>query len=607
MAITSNVNMNTGNNSGNTAKQGTAQRRTGFMAGGMFGAPIGRGIGSEYLNKISENLGTIYKTANPEFQLDVLVFDKGNEISLAYSAIAVCIRTKTSNITAVHVMIVEATGEKLNPIFDNINNVQVEIMRVTGDAFDGELVKIVNERVSKAFPNTTVVIVDGCVIPEEFDPSNPVHMHLLARNAALAGGTEVDARDPNFRDLNITEDGRGTSLIIDIGFNRHQIDDAVGLPMRSDVLVQFRSQKPGQNQNQSVNSNDRDMSISEISGFLDLLYAPMQAQQNPWAQPVPGMTQKFASRLVITNLATNIGYTPGMVLLALASSLTLNNDGNWIQSFRPSATTGKDIDMYDVGALNIEGNLENNQTGYGVPPDTKGREFGSDDLGRFISSLVRPGLMISIDVPDCGPQTWYTSVFRDAANGSQAAIDVIYRAAMELTNGNFAKHFAAGTPMFDDLYNRVHLGYWTDKTGQRRDIRDIDYLAVANIIGRNSPEYLRDWSDTFLRVQYPLPMRLAGRKKMIETLTNMTAVFKGFASRVTFSAPFLTALGRGCTDAGLVPQVKTPYSSLDFNSQRGVAGFVNTALMAPGQNFGMTGFGTYNPQMYNQGNLYHRY
>jgi len=610
MAITSNVNMGTTNQQ--SAKQSSSGNapRVGFIAGSMFGAPIGRGIGSEYLNKISENLGEIYKTASAEFQIDLIVLDKANELSLAFSAIAVCTRTNNVNVVGVHVLLVEGTGEALKSAYESFNNQQVEITRVTSDAFDQVLVNLVNERVGKAFPNTQILIVDGCVVPEEFQPDNKLHMRMLAQNAAMAGGTEVDLRAPGFSDINISEDGRGTNLIVEIGFEHKQLDDAVGMPMRSDVMIQFRSHRPGQGANQSVNSNDRDMSISELSGFIDMLYAPVQPQvNNPWAPQMPGVTQKFASRFVITNLATTIGYTPGMVLLSLASALTLNNDGNWIQSFRPMGAAGgaKNIDIYDVGALNIEGNLENSPTGFGQAPDTKSRDFSLEDLGTFVSSLVRPGIMISIDVPDCGPQTWYTSVFRDGSNGSQAAVDRIYDAAMQLTNGNFSKHFAPGIPMFEDQFNRVHLGYWTDQHGARRDIRDIDYLAAANLMGRNSPEYLRDWSDTFLRVQYPLPMRLAGRKKMIENLTNMTAVFKGFATRVTFSAPFLMALARACTEAGLMPQVKTPLSALDFNTQRGVAGFVNTALMAPGHNFGVTGFGNYNPAAYGNPNMYHRW
>lgn len=608
MAILGNLNGNntTAQPTANTNAGSTSGKRTGFMSGGMFGAPIGRGVGSEYLNKIADKIRESYKTASSDYEMTVLVMDKANEISLAYSAIIVCTRLRNqANRVAAHVLLVEGTGEKLNSVYENIMGQQVEILRVTSDAFDNTIIKIAKENVSKAFPGSTIYVVDGSVIPSEFDPENKTHAHQLALNAGLAVGTELEVRDSNFRDINIVDDASSNTLVVDIGFDRKQIDDAYGSPMRSDLLIQLRSQKPGREHNQSVNSYDRDAQLSVISGFIDMLYAPVQQQQmyNPWAPVSPTMNQKFAANLVITNLATEFGYSPGMVLLSLVTAMTINNNGLWIQNFRPMASAGKEVSLFDVGALNIEGNMEANPTGYGVAPDTKSSDFTLEELGKFMGMLVRPGLMISIDVPDCGPQTWYTSVFREAANGNNAAYDVIYNAAMELTNGNFAKHFAKGTPMFEFKDNRVHLGYWTDNTGQRRDIRDVDYLAVANLSGKKNPEYIRNWSDTFLSQYRPLPTRLSDRKKMIEGMTGMSSVFKGFATRVTFGVAFLQALATSCMEAGLNPVVKTPLTSADFINQRGMATFVNTALLSPGQTFGNNGFAYQTP--YQNRNIYH--
>lgn len=612
MAITGSLN---GNNpaaptppqpSGNASTGSTNVKRTGFMSGNMFGAPIGRGVGSEYLNKIADNISTTYKTASSDYEMTVLVMDKANEISLAYSGIIVCTRMRSqANRVAAHIFLVEGTGEKLNSVYENIMGQQVEILRVTSDAFDNTIIKIAKENIAKAFPGSTIYVVDGSVIPSEFDPENKAHSHQLALNAGLAVGTELEIHDANFRDVNIVDVLDNSTLIVDIGFDRKQMDDAYGSPMRSDLLIQFRSQKPGREQNQSVNSYDKDVQLSTISGFIDMLYAPIQQQQmyNPWAPVSPTMNQKFAANLVITNLATSYGYTPGMVLLSLVTAMTINNNGIWIQNFRPMASKSKEVCLFDVGALNIEGNMEANPTGYGVAPDTKSSDFTLEELGKFMGMLVRPGLMISIDVPDCGPQTWYTSVFREAANGNVAAYDVIYNSAMELTNGNFAKHFAKGTPMFEFKDNRVHLGYWTDTSNQRRDIRDIDYLAVSNLSGKKNPEYIRNWSDTFLSQYRPLPTRMNDRKKMIEGMTGMSAVFKGFATRVTFGVAFLQALASSCMEAGLNPVVKTPLTSADFINQRGMATFVNTALLSPGQTFGNNGFAYQTP--YQNRNAYH--
>jgi hypothetical protein len=144
------------------------------------------------------------------------------------------------------------------------------------------------------------------------------------------------------------------------------------------------------------------------------------------------------------------------------------------------------------------------------------------------------------------------------------------------------------------------LGTWTDRAGNKRDIRDIDHVAVCNLAGERNPQTIRDWSDTFLRKQYPLVQRLAARKRIISALTGETAVFTGFAQRVTFSRQFIDALTMGVRDTGLPVRVNTPLSGSDFNDQRAVAGFAQSALVAPGQTFIAGGAGGYQ-QVY-QGN-----
>ena len=592
------------------ATKSTKPRRSFLAGGGLFAAAIAPGIGSEIVSKIAENLAAIYQKPQGGYKIDLTVIDRANEPALAYSIIAVTVTKASTDVAATHVLIIEASGEPLTPIYENIaGQQQIEILRLASDAFDPKLIDIVRRNVMQALPTKKVTIVDGCVVPQEFNPEDKQHMHLLALNTVLAGATEVEMRSDDFVDINLVEEKSNANMIVDVNFEHRQLTDAVGLPMRSDAIVQFRTQKIGQNVMQSVHSFDRDVTVSNVSGFIEMLYAPstnpMGGMGNPWQQQV-FPTQTFASRFVITNLASTVGYTPGMVLLTIATSLVLNNNGMWILNYRPQATSDKDVDIYDIGVLNIEGKLDVppqdrfNPNVFGQVPDTKSRDFNLDQLFKFVTALVHPGIMVAIDVPDCGPQTWYTSLFRDASNGSTHATELIYSAASQLTNGIFDKYFPQGAPMFTDVGNRVHLGYYVDKAGNRRDIRDIDYIAVGNLIGKTNPEYLVEWSNTFLRQDYPLAYRLAKRKAIIDNLTGMSAVYKGYATRVTFSADFLAALMRACAEAGFVPYVKAPLSTVDMMAQRGVATFATSALLPPTAMFGTNAFGQYSAQAFNR-------
>jgi len=562
-----------------------------FHNTGLMAAPIPKGLGSEVYNKLKTSLLEVYKQANDGVEIALIDMDTTVEPSLAFSCIIVALRQKAAPDVGVayHIILIEATGEKVTPVIDNIANQQVEVMRVTSDALDNDLIRKATDRVRKAFPVGPWFTVDGTVVPSSFNPDDKYAVHRLALNAGLACGTELEARTPGFHDVNLAMAAHDSTMSINVGFNRQQIQDAVGAPMRSDILLQFESKKnnAGQGKYTSLNAGDKDVKVAEASAFVDLLWNPISPMNgfNPYAPQQYAPTQKYVARLVITNLESNFSYTIGSVLLALATSLSLNDNSNWIQTFRPTIGQGGEIDINDIGALNIEANIANEPTGVGTRIDTKADSFKLEDLGQLVSALIQARLIVSLDCPEYGPQTWYTSIFASAANGSQSAYSSIYAAADQLTNGVFSRHFSMGSPMFADPGNRIHLGTWTDRSGIKRDIRDIDYLAVCNIVGERNPVAIREWSDTFLRAQYPQALRLAVRKKMIVALTNETANFTGFAERVTFSSTFMEALSQGIRDSGLPIRVNTPLSGSDISNMRGVASFASAALLTPSQSF----------------------
>ena len=550
-------------------------------------APIGRGIGSETLTRLQTALAELYKQANPEVEMTLIPIDNTSETALAYSALVVCMRYKNTPELGVsyHTLIVEATGEKIATKFETINGTQVEIFRVAGDAADAILVNKVAERVRAAFPQSAIFAAEVCVVPRAFDTENKVSVHQLALNAGLAVSTELDVRQAGFQDINLAASAHDSNLVVQMSFARQQMENAVSEPIRSDLLLSFTSQQQQQQQNLSINSGDRTARIAELSAFIDLVWAPTATQggmYNPYVVQQPQQAQKYAARMVITDMHSTFAQTPPAQLLALVTALSVRDDNNWIQAFRPTPIAGSEIDMHDIGAIGIEANFENSPTGFGARINTKADSFRPENLGQLVGAMIQPGLVISLDVPECGPETWCSSLFPAAANGSVEATEAIYNAANQLTNGNFSKYFGLGAPIFTDLGNRIHTGYYIDRNSVKRDIRDIDYLAVMNVVGERDPQAIRDWSDTFTRVQYPIAQRLAARKRTIMALTGQSAEFTGFAQRVTFTQAFMDALAKSCKDAGLNIRINTPLNSGEFNNERGVAGFVGSAIMQSG-------------------------
>lgn len=332
------------------------------------------------------------------------------------------------------------------------------------------------------------------------------------------------------------------------------------------------------NQQQSV---ERVSQIASVRGFLDLVWDPIQPTQNIYqvynAQQQQS-NQRYAVRFVMTSMESTKLLTIPAQLLALMPALSLRENNTWFQAFRPTSIAGNEFDMHDIGAIGIECNFENNPSGYGIRIDTKKDSFKPEHLGQLITMAVRPGLMLSLDVSECGPDTPHNGVFAAAAENNARANEAIINAANHLTNGAFSKYFPANGRVAVDEYNRIHLGHYEDRQGIKRDLRNADYLAILNMIGEKDPVVARDWSDTFARTNFPLNQRLAARKRILMGLFN-NVVITGFARRVTFEPAFIEALVKGCQEAGLVVRAVSPYAD-SGNYERAISPFASQSLMS---------------------------
>lgn len=572
--------------------------------GAITSSPLGRNAGGELVTRMSEALNEVYKAVADRMDVKLLSLDNNNVQGLAFSVVVICARWKNKRDTGVsfYTLILEGTNNPLLPKLENINNHQVEILRPTSAAWDDVLVGKVTELVAEAYPNTALFNADATVVPRTFNLDSKNEVYNLARCAIQSLTNEIDIHTPGFRDLNLEQIEKGT-FVTSIRFERTQIADDVGQPMRSDIQYEYLDQQAGNKQNsQSVNSGERSTIIGKMSSFVDFSWAPVVAPNNfmfqgvaPQAQALPGgllPTQKYAARQVITQIEpTALATLPALLNLIAVSSAAAEMN-NWQQTFM---SRGNGKAMHDIGGLNVEANIYNDPSGKGARIDTTGDNFREADLRQMLNVMVRPGLATAIDVPDCGPQSWYSNIFAAAANGSTQANLSIVQAADYLTNGAFSRNFPAGAQIFTDLGNRVHLGYYIDKaTNQMQDIRNIDYLAVINIRGGSDESIIRRWSDTFTALNIPLAERLDMRARIIREIAP-NATITGFATRCTFTDAFLSALYTSIAACGVRPSIQTN-GTAGIHADRGVAGFASTALLQTGQTGFFNNYGAPNAQ-----------
>jgi hypothetical protein len=590
-------------------QQGAASQNNQPAAGGWGFFNMGnagtvtRTATSEALTKAHASLQSFYEKNNlieAPYETIIVPVDNRKETNLHLSSIVICVRNGQDKLMGVsyHTLMLEGSGEALMPRIENYNGRQLSIDRVTGDVYDRDYQDTVAAVIARAFPGIPARAIDSQVVPRTFNFDDVDALRNLAVNAIMPCTSDLAQRDPSFTDLDLSRYQRDAQLIAQVNFNEPDMVDYVGLPVRNDISITLSANSNNKQNANAINSQDRSMTVSRLGGFIDLMWAPQEAQITPYGMPPQGVQPKFAARLVLTNMENVMKMTVASQLLALVTSLSLREGTNWYPYYTPRHVTGKnkDIDLRDIGAINLEANVLNEAGGYGARIDTKSASFNNIELGRLISAAIRPGLTYSMDVSECGSDTWYNGVFAAAAAGNVAAANAILEAANKLSGSVFGQLYNSNEAPVIINDDRIHLGYYVGADGQKHDLRKIDYLAVMAINAEKDKGAAQAWSDTFLRTDIAAVQRLDARKKMITDMVRGDVVFTGFAQRVTFSNRFLESLAKACQQVGLDVRVSSPSFGTDYQSSRGVANFLPQTSVGMGHSgIFQQGFGNGQP------------
>lgn len=547
----------------------------------------GYGSGGDVYERLYEAFNTKVKFLNlddryeEKYGVIKLLKDRAG---LLYSGIVVT-ETLNNNTTA-HILMVESTGEYPDKITENIGGMRYELLRTPADALDEKYVSQATAAVvdSLQVDASTVTVVDGTLVPNEFDVNSVQHVEDLIENVFNAIHSELAIQVEDYKGLNISElvaSNPNGKFVVNTFFNaeRSKYLDKTDMPVRQDVCVSLSYKTNQGGNNRSVNQGTDSYDIIKTYGYVDFEFTQagpqMYGHQN---------TQRFIPNFVITGFDSKLAITPDKILMGIASVITLNEELRWLQAFRTHPRKGE-VDNNDIGALNIEGNIEGSPSSFGKLYNTKSKEFTVVELNNLTQTLVHPNLIVSIDLPKAGPDTWITSIFKYIKfRKSEAAKLRLVESATTLTNGQFNPN----VPVFEDISNRIHGGFYRSKDGFE-DIRNLSsYLGVANHVNSTNqqPGIIAQYTDTLYNVSVPAEIRAAERGKLLEEMTAGTMVCKQFYDRVTFTNEFLSSLVYGLKNAGFNPIFNNMGASNDMFQRRSSFDFSGATL---GQDLRITG------------------
>ena len=543
--------------------------------------------------------------------------DNKTTTGLYYSTILLTVRP-VGNVTAAvfyHAFLLEGSGEPIRPSIETFNGQGVEITKTPSDAYDAAFVKIVTAVLNTNFPSCNKFVnCDAEIVYKSLlnlEDKAAVWKQLYNGIAACIGLMTV-SKD-TFQDLNLNYLDLGNSrLSSSIQFTDVPLLDYAEHPVRNDIQIELSTVPAARQVNSASRSlNDagsQSVKLVTLAGYIEFIYSPVaQQQQGPYGPPAV-QAPPYSARFVMT-AAENLAYpTTAGALLAIIASQSLNVNYAWLPNFRPRILAGKNtVDKKAVGALNIEANYFNDQAegqrSYGqAKPFAKFIDFASgkstdNEVFSFIAGVVRPELSFSMDISECGADTWINAVFLAAADGKQGAINEILKAAVMLTNGNFTKYYPTGeNPIIQDM-ERIHLGYYHNEKGELRDRRDIDYLALMNLRGKVEPRVGADYANTYFLTDTPPDVRLSERKKLDEH-AGVDITYSGYARRITVKAAFIYALVMGAKDCSLNITTISQTTGANMFNNRAVPSFLSQSAVNPNQG------GVFNNNVFGGGSSY---
>lgn len=610
MSIQENNNQNTAMNdafkkAGENQSQATEQTQAQAQVsrGGILGANsrLRRSISRTGTGKnIAQYLKSFQDILEKEGAEDVKFFAVEKDgYGLPYSIILGC--TETQGNVAVSSIVLEGSGEKLAPRTNNLNGQNVEIERVVGDIQTDRLWSIVQDVLSGHYPDGVRLHEAGLVvIPKELSHEDEPRLHNVVFDISNSNLGLLDRVLGGVEEKYSVQLWDGNSEVVSarLDFCASSSETGTGEIVRSDIQVGMKATATQGGHDEGW--GQQSLLVAETTGFMDLIYTappqqqnafgqPMgQQQANPWGQQnAAPVTQCYLPRFVMTGITHGLdNVSLELQLQGLANVAILEEDHNWARAFLPNYNI-KGTDIHDIGAVKFECPALQD-----VEVDTKAADFTPAMLLQLLGVAVHPNLIYSMDIAEAGPMSWVQHIMIDGACGNGKANQAIVEAANALTNGNFGNLFQG--QIFDGEVTRIHNGYFIDQDGNRKDLREIDYLAMLNLHGETDMQVVTDYVDTFTNSTVPEDMRLQRRLNILRgILGEANVVVTGYSRRVNFTADFILSLAKACAQAGANVRPEGVYQDLTAgtrpttNFQRfATQGNQTTGLFNQQNNFG---------------------
>lgn len=400
-----------------------------------------------------------------------------------------------------------------------------------------------------------IIDAGGLVIPDNFtvDKDNPDTIRPIIVQAAQSLQGVIGSYDETVKRFSVGWCRGKNQLRSKVEFPTTTTLTSTGLPVRNDIVVDV-SVTESQNQNQAQMNGffPSARRACTAGAYVDLVYEDPSA--NGANGSVQHITQRYVPRVILTSVYSAFGaHSLELYWLGIAAVSVMMQRRRYAEVWFPRHGHVPGQELRDITALGYDYALGLPQNATPQRIALQGQHITSQELSTLLNTMVFANPVFCMDVEDAGDNVWIKHVFSGDYTGDIAARGLIWDSLEAFSANNFSRSLSNSGRGWEGLFlpnaTRIHTGYYHHpETNTLRDIRDIDLLALLNLVGVGAAAVVRDWENSFVCEDQILGLNK--REQILRTYCPRVTI-TGYATRYTMRPDVLEAFFNAAVMGGL--------------------------------------------------------
>ena len=507
-----------------------------------------------------------------------------NKRSLPYASMGIAMKSPTSGVTAIGIIIFGGTLEGSPTFKVRVGRSDIEAPRISSSALDGELSRAAKEGAEMlgfGSDGSPVIVVGGMDLLDGLTDYSDETAETYLSGIGRALETFLLEGEEGYKDISFSSSGKSNvKLMVEVAMPySNKVFDISQLPIRADYGIIFDVSTKGSGRRNYYENGGSDVTseqLTSVVGYSSITMDDTTPVSGGFGAKVsPDEYRRFSKSFVIS-LMSSPSMTNGPIFLAATSAASLSGSSYDLEMLQPvMGGSGPDRDL---GALNFLACLPTNnddnsmRSSVGVPLDLSG---GYEDVNNFVRAITAQGVAVKIEFTKCSGVACYLYDLDQLGSPSSSSSQKkqskqkIWDSLITLTNGYIEDFFDPADPFLMASDPDRPSGYYINEDGDNMSTSEIDLLSVVTEFHDSNPDLIENYLRTLLDPELDPYESGAMLTEIYSLMTQGSVVITGTMVTRTFNPKLLEAIALALEESGVdLVMARSNKASSNWNGRK---------------------------------------